>query len=306
MDNNNQTDNNEELNTDSNDTTQDLTSSQPLPLESNQNQGTNVTSTYYDNPLDTHDSDIEDSVVASSGSDRDLTNTSEEQLKEQNNGQEISEPNVSKVNENQQDNKQDNKQAVVDNSIASMYNLNPVSGQSSPDAKSNNPKYAVLKTLALALGIVMIVIAIFAAGYLIALSSFKTAKVTLTPSTSMKLGMTAIPQGATIISQCEPGLGTQYVLPKNIPMGPVYNVYKGQLIGIEFMVSKTDLATLNKSYANLPLFGYKYDHIDISSMAAHAGFPVPHYQVDVMMAPSSITSKITCGSNSSAITSMKM
>jgi hypothetical protein len=113
----------------------------------------------------------------------------------------------------------------------------------------------------------------------------------------------AIPAGATIIEKCEPGLGTQYVLPKNIPDGPVYNVYKGKVIGIEYM---SDLATLSKIgtiIGNLPLYGQKYDHINIMSMAAHAGYPTAHYQVDVMMVPDATAAKITCDSSSSSMSS---
>lgn len=104
-----------------------------------------------------------------------------------------------------------------------------------------------------------------------------------------------VPAGATIIEQCEPGLGTQYVLPKDIPNGPVYNVYKGKLIGIEYMTDLAELEKLNTVLDNLPLYSQTYDHINIMSMPAHSGFPTPHYQVDVMMVPASTTKQITCG-----------
>src|SRR6185312_9331701 len=53
---------------------------------------------------------------------------------------------------------------------------------------------------------------------------------------------TQVPQGATIISQCAVGRGTQYVLPSNIPHGPVFNVYQGKVIGLEYMIGVSDLA----------------------------------------------------------------
>lgn len=108
----------------------------------------------------------------------------------------------------------------------------------------------------------------------------------------------AVPKDATVIEQCSPGFGTQYVLPKDIPGGPVYNVYQGKLIGIEYMTALTSSSNPDLMLKDLPLFAQKYDHVDIMTMPAHAGFPSPHYQVDVMMVPTAVSSKITCGSSS--------
>lgn len=103
-----------------------------------------------------------------------------------------------------------------------------------------------------------------------------------------------VPKGATIIEQCDPGKGTQYVLPSDIPHGPVYDVYNGKVIGVEYMIGKQDLAN-NVSYFNLPLFGKKYNHIDIGMLSqGHAGYPVPHYHVDIDMISRAASEAITC------------
>lgn len=103
-----------------------------------------------------------------------------------------------------------------------------------------------------------------------------------------------VPQGATIISQCAIGRGTQYVLPSDIPHGPVYNVYKGKVIGLEYMIGKDDLAN-NKSYLGLPLYGRAYDHIDVGLLSeGHAGYPEPHYHVDVYTISRAASAAITC------------
>lgn len=105
----------------------------------------------------------------------------------------------------------------------------------------------------------------------------------------------SIPQGATVIAQCSKGRGTQYALPKDIPLGPVYNVYEGKVIGIEYMVGKDDLLGASKNFLNLPLADAKFDHVNIGLLSqGHAGFPAPHYHVDIMTVPSSVTDKITC------------
>lgn len=103
-----------------------------------------------------------------------------------------------------------------------------------------------------------------------------------------------VPQGATIISQCAVGRGTQYVLPSNIPHGPVFNVYKGNVIGLEYMIGRDDLAQ-DMSFYNLPLYGKKYDHIDVGLMSqGHAGYPEPHYHVDIYNISRAASTAITC------------
>ncbi len=121
-----------------------------------------------------------------------------------------------------------------------------------------------------------------------------TAKTVTAPKN--ETGLT-LPTDATIISQCAVGRGTQYALPKDIPLGPVYNVYQGKVIGIEFMAGKDALLTQNQSFLDLPLRAQKYDHVNIGILSqGHAGFPSPHYHVDVMMISKAETDKITCKS----------
>src|SRR6185503_10161756 len=103
-----------------------------------------------------------------------------------------------------------------------------------------------------------------------------------------------VPQGATVISQCAVGRGTQYVLPSNIPHGPVFNVYQGKVIGLEYMIGVSDLAG-NTSFFDLPLYGKKYDHIDVGLLSqGHAGYPEPHYHVDVFNISRAASADITC------------
>jgi hypothetical protein len=103
-----------------------------------------------------------------------------------------------------------------------------------------------------------------------------------------------VPQGATIISQCAVGRGTQYVLAQDIPHGPVFNVYQGKVIGLEFMVGKDDLGS-NKNLLSLPLYGGMYDHLDVGLLSqGHAGYPVPHYHVDLYNISPAESAAITC------------
>ena len=103
-----------------------------------------------------------------------------------------------------------------------------------------------------------------------------------------------VPKGAAIMEQCSVGRGTQYVLPTNIPHGPVFNVYRGKVIGVEYMIGQQDLAS-DSSFYDLPLYGNSYDHVDIGLQSkGHTGFPEPHYHVDIYNISRAASAAITC------------
>jgi hypothetical protein len=103
-----------------------------------------------------------------------------------------------------------------------------------------------------------------------------------------------VPDGTTIIEQCAPERGTQYILPQDIPHGPVYGVYQGKVVGLEYMIGKAELAS-NVSFYNLPLYDKIYNHLDIGLQSdGHAGFPLPHYHVDIHTDSRAASAAITC------------
>jgi hypothetical protein len=112
-----------------------------------------------------------------------------------------------------------------------------------------------------------------------------------------------VPSDATMIAQCATGEGTQYVLPKNIPQGPIYNVWNNKVTGVEYMLGESEIANLRTQ--DLTMMGQKYDHIDVMyEPVGHAGFTEPHYHVILSFIPYSEEQKITCGSSSSSSMSM--
>jgi hypothetical protein len=137
------------------------------------------------------------------------------------------------------------------------------------------------------------------AGYLVGHYVIKPPASTLTKDGSQQNNTAQtleVPKNATIISECAEGRGKQYVLPKDIPTGPVYNVWNSKVIGVEYMVGKDELLTQNKSYINLPLQGIAYDHINIGLLSqGHSGYPSAHYHIDLFTVPHSVASAIKCG-----------
>lgn len=179
-----------------------------------------------------------------------------------------------------------------------------ISGAPAPASQSLEPSRQKARiTLSIVLGAVLL-IAGSGGGYVYAGSMAKPQAI-IKPTPSIQ-----VPEGATVISECEPGVGKQYILPKNIPNGPIYNVYQGKVIGLEYMYGKNEIAPtktptpvmndhmnmMAESVAHdIPMLNGSYDHLDIVYMPmGHAGFPIPHYQLDVYLVPDSVVSQITC------------
>ena len=78
-----------------------------------------------------------------------------------------------------------------------------------------------------------------------------------------------------------PGLGTLYVDPSTLPVGPFlgYN-HQGKLVNIVYMVPLKDLEA-HKSFENVGgvAAGMKLDHTDIKYNPGHPGVEEPHYHI---------------------------
>ena len=77
-----------------------------------------------------------------------------------------------------------------------------------------------------------------------------------------------------------PGLGTLWVDPKTLPVGP-FLAYdrQGKLVSTIYMIPVKDFEA-RKALDNLPVAkGAKVDHVDVQFNAGHPGVPEPHYHV---------------------------
>ncbi len=107
-----------------------------------------------------------------------------------------------------------------------------------------------------------------------------------------------VPANATMISRCSVGEGTQYVMPSDIPKGPIYNVWDNKVTGVGYMLSQSEITGAKTQ--DLALLGQKYDHVDIVYVpAGHAGFTEPHYHVIFSLTSYAEEQKITCNGQSS-------
>ena len=78
-----------------------------------------------------------------------------------------------------------------------------------------------------------------------------------------------------------PGMGTLYVNPKTLPVGPFLAYDRdGKLVSSIYMVPMKDLDA-KKAFNNLGVAQEKVDHVDLYFNAGHPGVAEPHYHVVV-------------------------
>lgn len=92
-----------------------------------------------------------------------------------------------------------------------------------------------------------------------------------------------------------PGLGTLYVDPATLPVGPFLGYsHKGKLINITYMVPLKDIEA-HKSFDTLGTVasGIKLDHTDIQHNPGHPGVEEPHYHVvQWLISPASVKAEM--------------
>ncbi|TMV45678.1 hypothetical protein FE783_28440 [Paenibacillus mesophilus] len=95
----------------------------------------------------------------------------------------------------------------------------------------------------------------------------------------------ALPKGTVQITPVVPAMGEHWSNPQagDLPIGPIYGVYNGRLVFLEYMIAQEDF-TKGKNHANLA--GMKgvpspaVVQIDVEFQATgHEGFEVPHYDI---------------------------
>ncbi len=99
-----------------------------------------------------------------------------------------------------------------------------------------------------------------------------------------------LPQGAQKLSDVVPAMGEHWANPAQLPLGPLYLVHKGEVIGMEYMWTEDmmqrvsvpppavpELGEFTNNLVPLPI-GVVIDHADVAFMPkGHEGFEVPHW-----------------------------
>jgi len=95
----------------------------------------------------------------------------------------------------------------------------------------------------------------------------------------------ALPPGSVKISDVVPAMGEHWANPQagELPVGPIYGVYEGRLVFLEYMIAQEDFET-GKNHINLHgMKGYPSPAVVQTDFEfqpnGHEGFDIPHYDV---------------------------
>lgn len=93
----------------------------------------------------------------------------------------------------------------------------------------------------------------------------------------------ALPEGSIQLTPVVPAMGEHWANLQDMPIGPIYGVYKGKLVFIEYMVAQDDFV---KGVSHTNLGGMKglpspsVVQTDIEFQEhGHEGFEIPHYDI---------------------------
>lgn len=97
--------------------------------------------------------------------------------------------------------------------------------------------------------------------------------------------LAGLPRDLVKVSDVIPSMGERWAKPEDLPLGPLYGVYAGRILFLEYMISQADFVE-GVSHPQLP--GNKglppIDHLDVEFQPnGHEGNPVPHYDIHAYM-----------------------
>lgn len=100
-----------------------------------------------------------------------------------------------------------------------------------------------------------------------------------------------LPQGTVQLSPSIPTMGEHWANPDNMPLGPIYLAYQGEVIGIEYMYSQDMLSEVSiptpegvETFYELANVGvdHRVDHFEVGFMPeGHEGFEVTHWDIHI-------------------------
>ena len=86
-----------------------------------------------------------------------------------------------------------------------------------------------------------------------------------------------LPEGAIQLSPALPAMGEHWARPQDLPLGPIYMVWQGDVIGIEYMfdppmMQRVEIPTpagaeVYYALENLDLYGQRVDHIGVENIS---------------------------------------
>jgi hypothetical protein len=104
-----------------------------------------------------------------------------------------------------------------------------------------------------------------------------------------------LPKDVVQESPIVPAMGAHWVKKADWPLGPIYCVYKGKIVCLEFMMSQEDFIA-GKSWPALPGLAAlpPVNHVSVGfEPKGHPGFEIPHYDIHMYFLSPEEIAKIT-------------
>lgn len=111
-----------------------------------------------------------------------------------------------------------------------------------------------------------------------------------------------VPKDAIVTAECVAGRGKQYILTKDIPDGPIYDVVNGKVVAIEYLIGLADLLAKPEDFKNLILEEGQYDHLALVPTNPHAGMSEQHFHAIAYLVSVEEAKSITCNGSAASST----
>lgn len=168
-----------------------------------------------------------------------------------------------------------------------------------PPATSDKPTMAKKPHFKLVLTVIILV-ALFAGSTTAAFLIGKHKRIIVTLNTTQPI---ILPPSAIVTAACVPGRGKQYIIPKDIPEGPIYDVENNKVIAIEYLVDLQQLESNSNEFSSTLLQltkNYQVDHFSVVPVQAPAGSTDAFIHLIMFVVSPAEANSITCAGTSTS------
>lgn len=90
-----------------------------------------------------------------------------------------------------------------------------------------------------------------------------------------------LPASVIQVSPVVPGMGEHWADPADLPLGPIYCVYNGKVVCLEFMIAQEDFAKGESWPVLAGIDGLPpVNHLNVGfEPNGHEGYEIPHYDI---------------------------
>lgn len=111
-----------------------------------------------------------------------------------------------------------------------------------------------------------------------------------------------LPKQAVVVNECIEGRGKQYILPKDIPQGPIYDVVNSKVIAVEYNLSIEEIQTNPDAFSNTILKltqDYPVDHFSLVPATEEGEDTLKNVHLIMFVVSKEEAKAITCNDESS-------